>query len=109
MSSVSAVVDRLEPAFNVFVPACLDSTYVYVDETRHDPTASWCPHPDLEPEICDRLVIAVGRLSRCGVLRSAMPFVRDYLCGPLLRSTITVHNKHLVPRSRFQIQKLIFL
>jgi hypothetical protein len=64
MSSLPTVVHRLEPAFNVSVPARPDATFVYVDKTSEDRSASWCPHPDLEPGIRDRLVIAVGRLSR---------------------------------------------
>jgi hypothetical protein len=54
---------RLEPTFNVSAPALPNHTFIYVDEESGD-SVSWCPHPDLEEGIRDRLVDAVGRVPR---------------------------------------------
>jgi hypothetical protein len=62
MSSFTAV-DRIEPTFNVSVPALPNHTFIYIDEESND-SASWSPHPDLTDGIRDRLVNAVDKLPR---------------------------------------------
>ena len=66
--SSSTAAGQLEPAFNVSVPARPDATFIYTDEMNHDLSASWCPHPDLEPGIRNRLVSAVGRMPRAWLM-----------------------------------------
>lgn len=67
MSSFTPL-NRLEPAFNVSVPARPDATFVYIDELNDHLSASWCPHPDLEPGIRSRLISAVGCMPRAWLL-----------------------------------------
>jgi hypothetical protein len=62
MSSFPAV-NRLEPAFNVSIPALSDGLFSYHDEDL-DISVSWSPHPNLVPGIRQRVVEAVGRLPR---------------------------------------------
>jgi MULE transposase domain len=67
MSSFAAV-NRLEPAFNVSIPARPGATFTHTDEMNDDLSASWCPHPDLETGIRNRLVLAVGRMPRAWLI-----------------------------------------
>lgn len=53
----------MDPPFNVLVPACPGSTFVFFDE-ENDISAFWCPHPDLESGIRNRLASAVSRNPR---------------------------------------------
>jgi hypothetical protein len=53
MSSFTAVV-RIEPTFNVYVPALPNHTFIYIDEESSD-SASWSPYADLADDIRGRL------------------------------------------------------
>jgi hypothetical protein len=61
--SLLTAVDRIEPTFNVSVPALPNHTFIYIDEESSD-SVSWSPYPDLADGIRDRLVNTVNRLSR---------------------------------------------
>jgi hypothetical protein len=56
--SPPTAINYLEPTFNVSVPARPDGVFIIRDE-EENLSASWCPEPDLEPGIRNRLIKAV--------------------------------------------------
>jgi hypothetical protein len=57
------VVNYIQPTFNVSVPTRPDRVFI-IRNKEENLSTSWCPNPDLEPGIRNRLIKAVGRMPR---------------------------------------------